>query len=373
MPQFPKKTAGGWVHRVAIYKNGKRIAYPQKSGFATKKEALQWAENLKQQYKDIDSTMVNITLHKACELYIESRRDNWKPSTIYNTALYLPRIQRFFNDELMRDITPLEIDAFISSQKSQTSIYKFLRAVFSFAEKKGIISKNIFIRCERPAEHSAKRYALTPEAIIEILAYFKQQNIPVYMVCLLAVTLGLRRGEALGLKWSDFDFDNNIVTIQRQVLCSGTNGTYIADYLKTEEKRALAFGDDLKSEIEAFRGYLQRIRAYYPDGYIYCTLEGKLENPSSLNRKIDKLCKSGGLPQFSPHVLRHTFATSMLYGAEIDITKVSQMLGHTRLRTTEIYTQRKTVEYIKNDMITGQGIFFGRDIKKEAEKQPENE
>ena len=361
------------MHRVAIYKNGKRIAYPQKSGFATKKEALQWADDLRQQYKDIDSTMINVTLHKACELYIESRRDIWKPSTLYNCELYLPRIKRFFNDELMRDITPLEIDDFISSQKSQTSMYKFLRAVFSYAEKKGIISKNIFIRCERPVERSAKRYALTPEAIIDILSYFKQQNIPVYIVCLLSVTLGLRRGEALGLKWADFDFDNNIVLIQRQVLCSGDNGTYIADYLKTEEKRALAFGEDLKRELEAFRGFLQRARAYYPEGFIYCTPEGKLENPSSLNRKITNLCKSGGLPQFSPHVLRHTFATSMLYGAEIDITKVSQMLGHSRLRTTEIYTQRKTVEYIKNDMITGQGIFFGHNIKKEAENPPENE
>lgn len=368
MAQYPKKINGKWTNRVAIYKDGERIAYPQKSGFETKKAAIEWAEQLKREYKAVDSSTVKYTLPKVCEMYIDSKRETLKPSTIYNYERFIPRIEQFFKTELIRDIKPVEIDDFISSQKSKSKLYKFLRAVFAFADKKGMLAYNIFPRCEQPAEHLNKRYALTPEAVIEILAYFKTEDIPVYMICLLSVSLGLRRGEALGLKWTDFDFENNIVTIQRQVLYIGNQGTYIADYLKTDDKRVLAFGGDLKREIEAYRGYLTRFRRYDPDGLLYCNVDGKPEAPASLNRKITRLCKRGNLPQFSPHVLRHTFATSMLYGADIDITKVSQMLGHKKLATTEIYVQKKTVEYIKSDMIAGQSLFFAKE--KGAENPP---
>lgn len=362
MPEFPKKQGSVWTHRFAIYKNGKRVAYPQKSGFETKTACKEWEKEVRQEYQGVSDNLNDITLYRVAQIYGESKQE-WKQSTRQGFDLFLRKLRLHFGEEKIRKMTPLDIDGFIEKEKSKQAIYKQIRAVFYYAYRKGAISTNIIDRVDKPISKESKRVAMATSAAIELLDYLRTQDIKLYITSLIAVTIGLRRGELLGLMWSDFDFEQGTVKVQRQWLNHG----YIQEGLKNgEDSKTLALDEWVISEVLDYKEYLCFTKQLAP--YFYTNPYGKLEDPSSFNRKLSKLIIKGGFDasKITPHVLRHTCATTMLYDAQIDVNKVKEILGHKHLKTTEIYTKLKTVDYIKDDMQKGQRLFMPK--KKEQEK-----
>ena len=143
-----------------------------------------------------------------------------------------------------------------------------------------------------------------------------------FIVLLLYMT-GIRRAEALALK------DGDIRLAQRQMLVTG----------KGDKQRLIPFGPDLEQEL---RHYLKaRDSAFGP--LPACTPlllsdKGRPLSAVQFGRIVkDTLAQVTLQQRRSPHVLRHTFATTMLnHGA--DLQAIQQLLGHRSLETTQIYT-----------------------------------
>lgn len=140
---------------------------------------------------------------------------------------------------------------------------------------------------------------------------------------------GMRRAELIALKDADVDFSSSMIKVTG----------------KRNKQRLIPFGEQLRGVLEAYLA--ERNRFYAGEcGTFFIRKEGKPLSPSSVNYIVKRyLSKVVTLKKKSPHVLRHTFATTMLnHHAELEAVK--ELLGHESLTTTEVYTHT-TFEELK--------------------------
>lgn len=143
---------------------------------------------------------------------------------------------------------------------------------------------------------------------------------------------GLRVSEAVDLKMSDVDADAGILT------CKG----------KGSKTRRVPIG---KSAVEWLKRYLifRRKKENVEINNLFVTALGKPINRQTIFKFIKEYAEKIGLPDVSPHTLRHSFATHLIQN-RADVRSVQQMLGHADISTTQIYTHitdthlRKTYE-----------------------------
>ena len=135
-----------------------------------------------------------------------------------------------------------------------------------------------------------------------------------------ALATGLRRGELLGLKWTDVDLDRGMLKIQRAI--SRQNGKVVEAPLKTKNAyRTLPLSADAISVLK-----MQKCKVGNSEWVFPSPIGGPM-SPDSVLHMLQRVLKRAGLPRIRFHDLRHTFATMALQNG-VDIKTVSSMLGH---------------------------------------------
>ena len=157
---------------------------------------------------------------------------------------------------------------------------------------------------------------------VEQLASFLREakESGVFEMYYIELATGLRRGELLGLKWEDLDWEQCTLRVQRQV--SRINGEVVEAPLKTKNSyRTISLGEDAV-------GILKKQKKKCGDSeYVFPSPTGGPISPDSVIQMLHRVLKRAGLPKVRFHDLRHTFATVALQNG-VDIKTVSGMLGH---------------------------------------------
>jgi len=148
----------------------------------------------------------------------------------------------------------------------------------------------------------------------------------------LEVTSGLREGEILGLKWSDLDWENHQLKIQRQLQRVPGVGIVFSEPKSAAGRRMIMLGSDTIASLKAHssRQYAERVFAgdkWQENDLIFPSSVGTPLEPRNLLREFKDLLRKGNLPDIRFHDLRHSFATLAL-SQGVSVKVVQEMLGH---------------------------------------------
>jgi integrase len=155
----------------------------------------------------------------------------------------------------------------------------------------------------------------------------------------ISLTLGLRMGEALGLRWSDIDFDAKTLRVSRQLQRMRDGGGLVFSEPKNASRRTV---DLPLRAVEALRSHRKRqleeqLRvgsSWQDNGLVFPTTIGTpVDAQNVVNRHFKPLLKRTGLPSIRWHDLRHTYAT-LLLARGTHPTYVQKSLGHASVQLT---------------------------------------
>ena len=165
---------------------------------------------------------------------------------------------------------------------------------------------------------------------------------PLHAAFVLLVLYGLRRGEVLGLRWQDIDFDAGTIHVEQQVQRVGGE-MHIGPVKTRAGHRKLPLLKLARQALEAQSATHARYRAAmgsaWPDtDLVFTTRTGRPIEPRNLVRSFRRICEANHLRLTKVHHLRHTVA-SLLKVLGVSARDAQIILGHSRLAVTlEVYT-----------------------------------
>ena len=201
------------------------------------------------------------------------------------------------------------------SVKTVRNINQMISSALNCAVEQYLIPANPTKGCVFPKLERKEMKILPPESLGTFFEEARRSG--VFELYYIDLATGLRRGELLGLKWSDIDLVKGSIHVRRQVLRQ--NGKIIEAPLKMKNSyRNNAIGTDA---IEVLRGIEQK------DEYVFPSPYGGPMSPDSVLHMLQRVLKRAGLERIRFHDLRHTFSVLALQNG-VDVKTLSAMLGH---------------------------------------------
>jgi len=258
------------------------------------------------------------------------------------TSLSVPVVQDFLNQRLEKG------DSVRKVQVMRT----VLSAALTRAVREELLVRNVARLAELPESKRATIHPWSASEARQFLAAAKDD--PLYAAFVVLIFYGLRRGEAIGLRWEDIDFDAGTIRIRQQV--QRIRGQLLVAPVKTRaSQRGLPLLDvvrqALKVQAERQDAYRADMGRAWPDlGLVFTTRTGRPIEPRNLVRSFRRICDDSKIRIIKVHHLRHTVG-SLLKDLGVPARDAQTVLGHTRISTTlEIYTD--TDEEARRDALT---------------------
>ena len=240
-------------------------------------------------------------------------------------------------DMKLTDMTAAQISALLLDMQAKgkktatvTKVYTILKSLFKMAYLSDMVSRNPMDKVQRPASQKAEQEqeAYTAAEVKAIMEALEGEPLKWRVFVRLLIETGVRRGEALGIQWTDIDFQNEALLICRNLCYTPDKGVYL-DTPKNGKSRTVYLGDDLLGLLRQLQG------AQVPGAQFVFTQDNSVEpmHPTSPTHYFRQFAKKNGIKDFHPHKLRHTFA-SIAITSGADVVSVSETLGHSDTAVT---------------------------------------
>ena len=204
------------------------------------------------------------------------------------------------------------------SAKTVRNINQIISSALNLAIEQKLILANPANACALPKLEHREMKTLPVEQLTSFLREAKESG--VFEMYYIELVTGLRRGELLGLKWSDIDLERGSLRVQQQI--ARIDGEIVEAPLKTKNAyRTLPLSADAIDVLKAQK------KKCGNSPYVFPSPTGGPISPDSVLHMLHRVLKRAGLPKIRFHDLRHTFATLALQNG-VDIKTVSGMLGH---------------------------------------------
>ena len=220
--------------------------------------------------------------------------------------------------------------------------HALLRRAFQQAFKEERIDANPFDRVGRPKKNKFHGENYTQEELLTLLHLARGDVI--YPAILLAGAMGLRRSEALGVRWSRIDWEKRTVLLDTKIVEYRENGKKqvepVEEMKNKSSRRTLPLPDPVVEMLQVQKEHREVYRKMFQGSYSTQYLDyvcvnqlGELLRPSYVTDHFRELLEKNGLRHIRFHDLRHTFA-SLLINQDVPLINVSNFLGHSDLSTT---------------------------------------
>ena len=320
--------------------------------YVAAKNRTEVVKKLKKIRRDFDDGLliqdINVTLMELFERWFKDiMRHQIAPSTFsnYQTVVRM-HILPILGRKKLAELTVSDVDKLLSFKTDSglsPSTVRRIRAVLAQCLDQAIrwelVYRNVATLSRSPKMNRHEGRTLTPAQARHLLESLKgHHNEALYALML---STGLRRGEALGLQWNDFDRTIGVLRVSRQLKREGSR-LVTTDTKTSLSRRAVNLPAPMLKTLldhEARQG-AQKVQigtSWIDSGFIFTSSIGTPIDPRNLYREFQKVCRIAGLGDWHPHELRHS-AASLMLAQGVKIQVVSQVLGHSSIRmTADVY------------------------------------
>ena len=221
----------------------------------------------------------------------------------------LPHVREFMKALLAKGLKP----------KTVGNVMVILKEMFKHAVQWGYVDANPAQYAERPRGEDQEMQILTPAEIHRLLRH-TDDRVGTLLLC--AVMTGMRRGELLGLRWEDVDFEGNRIDVRRAL--------WRGKFVTPKSKRSRRSIDMTRTVKEA----LARLPSRFRGELVFCAESGAPIDPENFTKRDwARALRRSGLRRIRFHDLRHTYA-SLLIAQGAHPKYIQAQLGHASIQTT---------------------------------------
>lgn len=326
-------------------------------GFKTMKEAKQAERNL---LFDVEENGLpsnqsdgfrDPTFEELASLWLENYKTTVKPSTFENVRVKVEKMtEEHFKELKLKKITVAYCQKIVIELSKSYVLYNHylsvINRIFKYAVLMDVLNSNPFDKVIKPKSRQTQRKGnfLTKEELKEFLKLAQTTTLSYFfpLVHLMSYT-GLRQGEALALKWSDIDFENKKITVNKTA--ARIKEKQILQTPKTKNsKRVISIDPATLSILRSWKK--DQIKIYFKNGkhfegdenFIFTNQRGEWVHIHNFIRYFKRFIADHKLKPITPHGLRHTHA-SLLFSAGVEPKNISDRLGHSTVQITlDLYT-----------------------------------
>lgn len=302
------------------------------------------------------SIEANLKLKEFCETYLEFKRDVLQPRTYeaYENEIRDLIIPNLGNIRLS-ELKPLHVQKYVQyvagikkrdgSSISPNTVKRKLACLQSILRQ----AVKLQIIKESPADAkflslpkctSTEVTVFQKDSMAEMLQCLETEPIELQAAVQIAFATGARLGEIVGLKFSDFDYNKNRVTIQRSAY--KVKGKPVEVKLpKDNDIRTVAIYQEVIDLVRLLHN--EKVKqaeklgtAWIEDDWLFTKWNGLIMHPQTLSKQFSKFLKRNNITHHKFHSLRHTSAT-LLLDSGVNVRQVQARLGHGSLKTTQNY------------------------------------
>ena len=239
--------------------------------------------------------------------------------------LFLEKLNITNYSDIKEEICSAWIGDLYSQNNKPKSIQRHLssaKGFFRFLKKNNLISSSPFELVTAPKSSNALPDVLSPEDVEQLLNFKPSNTIEIRDMAIveLMYSSGLRVSETVNINISDFE----------------ENMSFLRVIGKGSKTRLVPMG---RYAINAINNWLnERVKISNNTPALFLNSKGSRLSVRSIQLRLKKMAIKQGLPPVHPHMLRHSFATHMLESSG-DLRTIQELLGHSSLSTTQIYTK----------------------------------
>ncbi|MBQ9442631.1 MAG: site-specific integrase [Selenomonadaceae bacterium] len=373
--------------QVRIRKRGKTFSYifeagkksdgkrkvVEKGGFATRNLAYDAgvAAYIDWKHGNIGIVSENIALKDFMTNWLKNVVAlNVKPNTMQMYSAYFKKyILPKLGDIPVQELTPAKLDAWIRelsqegyAKNTLSQMRTLIRNALNYAIYPAkLISANPanYIKVPKKAPTNVvKRHIITKEKLSELLEKYPFGS-PYYIPILILYHTGMRISEVCGLTWDNFDLENNVVTLNKQIVYLNKKGYFFSTLKTQSSNRYIFISNFLAGELKRWKNQQIENEKIAGDSYVYVyrNSEDKIIQQSKSSEKVDaekvlpvctrldgraifkylltNIFKDEGI---NAHSFRHTHATMLIENGAIP-KGVAKRLGHSNTAITQnLYT-----------------------------------
>ena len=269
----------------------------------------------------------------------------------------------------LKDIKPIHIQRFVNALQDRDThldgkpgklsaatvrrYYTMIQSIMHAAYKLELIGVNPADsdRITLPKTEEEKTDIFTEEELTKLFEALESEPLQYQVLIHLALNTSCRRGELVGLKWSDIDFKTGIITISRSNYKLTGDSEIKSKSTKTGKSRRVMIPPYCIALLRKYRAAQAAERLalgdyWKGDNWIFVQSDGRAMYPTTPTQWFSKFLKRHDIPHRKFHALRHTSATLLLSNGT-NIKNVAARLGHSQLKTTNRYVH--AVEQAEKD------------------------